>query len=252
MRKLLLFLIIVIALAGGGIYFFAPTGIKMAIENGGSQAAGTTVAVNNVDIGYQDTRASLQGLTIANPPGFSNSNVLSLGEISIAIDPARTSGEVIAISEFRVSNPVVVYEMSGGTNNIAAIQEAFETNLGLTDAAAEESEDGLKFIVDRLVITQGEVQVKTDLGDLASTDLPEVDLSDLGAAEGGLTGGEIGSVVVSEISGNVAQLVAAGAVKGLVGGAIGTATGAIGEATDVIDGAGGLTDGLKLPGFGRD
>jgi hypothetical protein len=254
MRKFLLFIVIVLVIGAGALYFFSPTLIKMAIESGGSQAAGTQVAVNEVDIGFQDSRASLRGLTIANPAGFSDADVLSLGEISVAIDPTRTSTDVIAVSEFRVSNPVVVYEMSGGTNNIAAIQKAFEQNVGTSTASADDEGSELKFIVDRLVITQGEVQVKTDLGELASTDLPEIDLSNVGTAEGGLTGGEIGSIVVSEISGNVAQLVAAGAVKGLVGGAIGTATGAVGEATDILeDAGGGLTEGLKkIPGFGRD
>ncbi len=214
MRKFLLFIVIVVVIAGGAIYVFSPTAVKWAIENGGSQAAGTTVALNNVDIGFQDSRASLQGLTIANPDGFNQGDkVLSLGEISVAIDPARSSTDVIAINEFRVTKPIVIYEMSGGTNNIAAIQEAFEQNVGASNVAADDSGGGMKFIVDRLVISQGEVQVKSDLGDLASTNLPEVDLSNIGAAEGGLTGGEIGSLVVSEISGNVAQLVAAAAIK---------------------------------------
>ena len=61
--------------------------VKKAIEDVGADVTQTSVDVSGVGIKLLDGKATISGLSVANPPGFSNPNIFTLGNsISGAID----------------------------------------------------------------------------------------------------------------------------------------------------------------------
>lgn len=116
MKKIILgiVLLVIIAVGGGIFYLFHNLDaiVKMAIEKYGSQAIQTPVRVDRVRIKLQEGSASISGLTVANPPGFSMPYAFALGDISVGIDIDSLTGDVIVIREIGIAEPQVFFEIN--------------------------------------------------------------------------------------------------------------------------------------------
>lgn len=86
--------------------------VKSAIERYGSQATGTRVHVDRVALHPVQGKGAIEGLTVANPPGYSAAHILSLGAISVRIEPGSFASNTVVIDDIRVMSPLVVYEMN--------------------------------------------------------------------------------------------------------------------------------------------
>ena len=116
MKKVFLsvLIILVVVIAGGVYYLFSNLDniVKAAIEKYGSETTHTAVVVENVRIKLADGSATINGLTITNPPGFSLTHAFSLGEITTTINLDETSNELIAIDLINIAAPEVFYEIN--------------------------------------------------------------------------------------------------------------------------------------------
>jgi hypothetical protein len=116
MKKAILsvLIILIVIIAGGLYYVFSNLDniVKAAIEKYGSETTHTAVAVDDVKISLTDGSATIKGLTIANPPGFSLTHAFSLGEITTTINLDQTSNELIAIDLINIATPEVFYEIN--------------------------------------------------------------------------------------------------------------------------------------------
>lgn len=227
---LILLLVIVVAVVGG--YFFLSSNldslVEAAIERGGSDATQSDVAVDKVEISFDEGSGKLTGLSVANPSGYSDDKALSLDGITLAIDPAKSdcglSGcKLVYVKELTVLRPVLNYEVGVRRSNIDAIRENVQRYAGGgssggsgSGAGGSSTDSGMKFIVEKLSVTQGEIKVSTKLGKVASSDLPEVLKENLGLDEGGISGAEIGEVLIKELASNAKFVVNKGALSGLV------------------------------------
>jgi len=250
MRRLFFWLIVLLVIAGAGLYFFADTVLKVAIERGGSSLAETDVAVKSLDVAVTESEGSINitGLTIANPQGFSDSVLLSLQGINLVIDIERSSFSVLAIEELRVDNPQITYELGGGGNNMDKLMDNIDRNVGGSSGGSE-SGFAPRYIIDRLVVTPGEVTIQLGSGELASANLPEINLTDIGADSDGVTGGELGQIVMSQINVGVTAQVTVGALANVIGGGIGAVGGTVGDTGKAVgEGLGGAIKGI----FDRD
>ncbi len=57
--------------------------VKDAIQTYGSEATKTQVSVEDVTLKLESGYASIRGLNVGNPSGFSDPNIFELGEISV-------------------------------------------------------------------------------------------------------------------------------------------------------------------------
>ena len=82
--------VIILAVAGAGVYLMQNIDgiVKDLVEQVGTETTGTEVRVADVSINLGEGSATLSGLTVANPPGFSAEPLFSLGSIKVAIDTA--------------------------------------------------------------------------------------------------------------------------------------------------------------------
>lgn len=116
MKKAILgiFILLIIAVAGGVYYVVTNLDsiVKTAIEKYGSETTQTAVKVDNVLIKLTQGSASINGLTVANPDGFSLPYAFSLGQIATDIDVEKTSKELVAIELISISAPQIFYEIN--------------------------------------------------------------------------------------------------------------------------------------------
>jgi hypothetical protein len=116
MKKVLLGLVVIliVAIAGGLYYVFSnlDTIAEAAIEKYGSETARTAVQVENVRISLAEGSATVNGLSVANPEGFSLPYAFSMGEITTEINLDKTTGDLVAIDLINIAAPEVFYEIN--------------------------------------------------------------------------------------------------------------------------------------------
>jgi hypothetical protein len=186
--------------------------VAAAIEKYGSMATQTNVKVSDVAIKVTSGEGSIKGLMIGNPMGFSTPDAFTLGDISIKIDPASVTKDVIVIDSILVSKPHVTYEINdSGQANINIIKNNIKQLEGKSaPAAAKEEEKGgskVKLLIRRLIIegAQIDVHIPVEPEPLGAT-MPKIEMSNLGS--GGAPPGEIAATVLAALVRNVGPAVA--------------------------------------------
>ncbi len=213
-------LVLIIIVAAVYLWSSLDSLVEAAIEKYGSQATQTNVAVGGVKLALTSGEGSIQGVEIGNPAGFSRKNIFTLGEISVAIDPKTVTSDVVVIDKILIKAPQVFYEINDkGKSNVDALKSNLQqASSGKPDKAAEsDSSDSsgskeIKLIIRKLIIDKGEIDARIaalDDKDL-STNLPRIELTDLGKKSGGATPAviaeEIVSVLIKKTGSAVAEL----------------------------------------------
>jgi hypothetical protein len=184
------------------------TAIKKGVETYGPQMTKVPVTLDNVDLSLFSGSGALKGLIIGNPEGYKTTNAISLGLASLAIIPGSIFSDKVVVKSIRVEAPQVTFEFGPGGNNLQRIQEnlaAFSGGSSTNPAPAEapaDSKPGKKLQVDEVVITGGKVTlgIAAAGGKLIEAPLPEIRLEKLGQGPEGITGAELGKVLLSKLN----------------------------------------------------
>jgi len=152
MKKIILIIVLlVIAAIGGGIYYVLTnldSLVKQAIETYGSEATHTAVRVNKVNIQLKQASASITGLTVANPAGFSTPNAFSLGQIATRLNVSKMSKDHIVIDEVLIKAPEVFYEMNAEKKaNLNMLKDNLGSGAGKAAPAKPASKSGAQPIL---------------------------------------------------------------------------------------------------------
>lgn len=208
MRKVILIAVAVVAvLVGAGIAYLTSNLdaiVKKVIETAGSEVAGVKVSVGEVKLSLSEGKASLSGLSVANPQGFSSPTAFKLGAIAVSLDTGSLSSNPIVIKDITVAAPEVTYELGGnGGSNIDAIQRnvAAKTGGGSGKGGEADSGEGKKLVIDRLAISKGTVTLATAIpGVKTSASLADIVLTGIGRKSGGASAGEVAQQVLSALT----------------------------------------------------
>ena len=268
MKKVLIGVVVVLVVIGGaGVYVFLNAGgiIKQIVEEVGSEATKTKVSLSEVDLSIQSGEAALKGFKMGNPSGFQTPKAMSFGVVSVKIDPASVTQDVILIKEVVIDKPDITYEFaSGGGSNFDAIQKnvnsyAKEMGAGGGGAAkkdSSESKGGKKVIIENLYLRDGKIGVSADFlkGKSLNADLPTIHLKNIGKKSNGATAAEVADQLMSEISKSATKVVSSLGVGKMMDAAKGALQGAEkmlkegggGDAKKMLEGATkGMGDSLK-------
>ncbi len=133
--------LLVIVIAGAVFYVFTNLDaiVKMAIEDYGSAAIKTPVRVEQVAIKLTEGAATINGLTVANPDGFSLPQAFSLGQIAVSINLEKTNKQLITIDAINIAAPSVYYEINADRKGSLNI---LKENLGMSAGAADGAAGG--------------------------------------------------------------------------------------------------------------
>ena len=80
--------IAIAAIFGGGVYFMVNLGslAEQVTERIASQALGVAVQIEEMDVSLQERSVTVQGITVANPPGFQNNHALSIEKVRVSLE----------------------------------------------------------------------------------------------------------------------------------------------------------------------
>lgn len=216
--------------------------VQGLIERRASALTGTAVKLEEVSLGLATGRATLRGLTVANPPGFRAVNALALDEVEVRIDLRSLLADPLVIDTVRIVHPRVFYEVdASGKANVDAIRRHVEAQDeaqppppdGATPAPrpprADRGDRGRRLIIHLLELRQGEVTFDTEArgGTARTEELPPFELTAIGLKQGGATPAEVGRIILVAVARDVAVAVAANELEKVVGKHLGGALGGL-------------------------
>jgi hypothetical protein len=217
---------------GVGIWLYSSLDslVKSAIETYGPQITGVSVKVGSVKLSPTSGQGTIKGLRLGNPPGYKTGHALMLAEISVTLDPASLTRDVILIRDILVSGADVSYEKVGNITNLEAIQRNVD-NYMRQFSGGQPAGGGpqKKMIIDRLAIRGSKVNLSAGLtaGSTFSASVPDVQLRDIGKRSNGATAGEVARQAIGALTASVARAATA---------ALGNFTKGAGKAADSVRG----------------
>jgi len=137
MKKIIFASIVIFVIAIAGAIFYVLNNldaiVRAAIEEFGSDAVKTSVQVEEVAISLTEGAATIYGLTVANPDGFSLPQAFSLGQVAVDINLEKTSKQLIVIDAINIAAPKVFYEINADREGSLNI---LKDNLGVGAGAS--------------------------------------------------------------------------------------------------------------------
>ena len=219
------------------------SGIKAGVETFGPEVTQTTINLDSVELSAFSGAGSIKGLVVGNPEGFNTPHAIKLDGFSMKLQPMSVLSDKIVINEIIIDAPEFIFEsgLNPTNSNISAILANIEAFTGESEAETEvEEEVSSKNVqIDLLRITGGKFKVSNKLfgGQALTIPLPDIELKDIGADDGGNTFGETMKIVFQAINGGIISSV------GQSGRAIRDQLKNIGGGSQ--KGLGGLLKGLK-------
>ena len=207
--------------------------VRSGIERGATHALGVETNVASAAIKLLSGSFRLQGLEVANPPGFENPYFLRLGDARLDLDMGTLRESIVRVPRFAIDGIEVDLDKQGGRANYEAILAnlgRFESKEAPEPAAASE-EPGTRFVIEDVVIRNVLAHVRVvGAGHVPQLDVvvPEVRIDDLGGEDEPLTTGEITDIVVKAVLASIAK---AGA--GLPGGVANALSSGLGRLSSV-------------------
>ncbi|HUL42239.1 MAG TPA: hypothetical protein VLV32_10110 [Burkholderiales bacterium] len=214
MKKVLLGIAVVVLLVIAGTVWWLYTSldsvVASAIREYGPQITGVSVRLSSVKILPADGTASLRGLVIGNPKGFNTEHALSLSEISMKLDIASLTKDVVLIKDISIIKPDIAYDYGPSGSNLDVIKHNVDRYVGASLRGTSESKgksSGKKFIIENLYVKDGKVEVSTEMlkGKTESVSLPDLHLRDIGKKSNGATAGEVTGEVLAAITQSVTK-----------------------------------------------
>ena len=194
--------VLVLAVAGAGVYLLQNLDgiVKSLIEEIGTETVGQKVSVADVKIKLGEGSASISGLTVANPPGYSNEPVFSLDNISVSIDAGSITGPVYVINEISVDGVSVLAEQKGVSTNVQALLDGMPSTEGGEAAPAESSAGSdVLLAIGKVNFANGSMELRSDQFENQKVELKRLNLRNLGTPENGLTPEQIGYEVTNQL-----------------------------------------------------
>lgn len=217
MRKTLIGLAVLFALGGVGVYLafnYIDLIVKVALEHWGPDVTGVSVKVGEVEISPRDGLGRIRGLEIGSPRGFTAPRAVRFGEIRVALDPSTITDRVIVIRSLTLEAPQITYEKGAKAANLDVIQDQIEAYVKRSGASSsgsgkDASSYKRRFIIERLSIRRARVTMTNPglKGQGLNFDLPDVQLTDVGRRQNGVTASEAAAIVASTLQTRIAQKV---------------------------------------------
>lgn len=209
MKKILLFILLLILLVSGGAIWFLGSDklndlIAEQITVQGSKFTEQKVTVKKVAMQLLHGAGTINGLVLNNPKGYSTTPAFSLNKTTLDINvqsltAARTGGPII-IDAIVIDKPEALVEFNEtGGSNIQEILDAINRNLPKSSSTSEPSAETTntsappKIRVKQFVLAG--VALRVDLTKLGNTThkktLPDINLANVGG-DAGLPANELG------------------------------------------------------------
>ena len=156
MKKILIGLVVIIAIVAIATTVFVGKMdgiIADAIETEGTATLGSKVRVASVKTNLREGTATIKGLTVANAPGYSAANAMSIATFTADVDY-----ETQTVKRIVINNPVINAEVKGQKNNF----EDLLANMPDDEEVVGEEEEETEITIDRFELRQTKVNLVAD------------------------------------------------------------------------------------------
>jgi hypothetical protein len=206
----LLILLVLVLVVYVGAQFFLGSIIKAGVNKTGPRLTQSSVVLEGASISPLSGTGTLSGFTVGNPKGWSEAPAISLGEMHLDVEPASFFQDAIVINDLTVDQPEFLYETRLVSSNIGDLLKNIEAALGPSAAPQEPEAKPRKLIVKHFRLENAKVTLGVGATTVPLT-LPNIELSDLGVKEGGLTPGQLAFAVMKAVTPQIIAAAAKGA-----------------------------------------
>jgi len=209
--------VVIIAMSLGRI-------VTAAVNTYGPQIAGTEVELANADISLFAGSATLSGLRIGNPAGWGEGDLATLERIHLDLDPWSLMSDTIVIEDIDIRAPVFRYETQRNVSNVEILLGTINQALGTmggdgsaTPPAEEESTPDpttSETLISVAHFGLRDANINVTVGDRSvDATMPDIDMTDLGTPEAGLTPTQLSVKISSKVLTEVTKAAAKAAVQ---------------------------------------
>ncbi len=194
---LVLLVLVVVALVIGMV--FIDRAVVAAVEKGGTYALGVETELGSADVGLGSF--AMEGLSIANPPGFSNEHFVELGSARLEVKTDTILSDQIVAPLFEVRAVAVDIDRNKEGTNYGVILKNLERFESKEPKPEEQPGPSKTVLLEKVRIYDVTATVKVlPMGGEATrftVQIPEIAVDDLDS--GGMTAAEITSLLVRTI-----------------------------------------------------
>ncbi len=214
--KYLLGIILALAVVIGGVLYWGISDInqlvKKAVETVGPEVTKTEVSLSGADIKITQGRGVLNGLSIANPQGFSSDNIFAIDKIVVDVDPKAILDGVIVIDELTLDGADLLAEHKNvSETNLQALLNNIQGSGSSSASESSSAEEGsdVRLAVKKLSVINNKVRLESEKLGSYTLDLPAITQSNIGDPAVGLTPAELGKAILKPILRNAEKAVKA-------------------------------------------
>jgi len=196
----------VLVVAGVGIAAFNLDRLaRTGVANAATEALGAPTTLDAAHIGLFSGTFTMDGLTIANPPGYDAPNFVHLGHGEVQASLASLNKPVVELPRLELKGLRADIVRGANSGNYQIILD----NLKRYEESIPPNPNAKKFIVREIVVSNININVmlKGIPGASPDVNIPihEIRLTNVGTAEGGMTGGQIAAAVVKAVMATAAK-----------------------------------------------
>ena len=193
MKKIILPVSLVVILVAVGLVWWAYSSldeiVREAIERHGTEAAGSPVLVESVQLSLSldQGQGVIEGLVLRNPEGFPEGNALRIGRIEIEVDTASATSNPIVIQSVRLLEPEVNFLMNAALkSNFDVLRENLQERKASPEASESSTSETLRIVIREFILGDGKVTAQVAAFGENSLDIELVgaEQQDLGAPNG--------------------------------------------------------------------
>ena len=209
MKKVIIFFVFIALLAGGAFWYINSGSlndfIKAKIEQVGHQITQQSVTVKSVDVQLFEGAGTIKGLVLPNPKNYKANSAFSLDEVTLDINLASLTTDIIVIDKIVIDKPeaIVEFTKTGGSN----IKDLLDViNKSLPKSAADEKakqspSDKAEAIIKVKKFILAGVALTVDLTELGNKvhkkTLADISLTNIGG-DAGLPASQLGAELLKQ------------------------------------------------------
>jgi len=204
-----------------GIFYLGPI-VKVGIERFGPQITKVSVLVDSVSVSPLSGSASVKGLVVGNPTGYSNPQAINITNATVSLDPYTLTSNKILIHSIHIDSPEITYQIGLGGSNLNKILSNVNSSAQSPQASQNNTNNNGKpasnIEIDDFLITNAKVRVAISGVGGQLVPLPQIHLTNLGKDNKGLSTVEITRVILTAVVTQTIKTVAssAGTIKNTV------------------------------------
>lgn len=204
MKKSILAIIALLVIVGFVLYSHLGGAVKSIIETAGTQALGTPVHVGSVGVSLATRTASINGISVDNPPGF-NGKFLETKSVSATL--GSVDKKTVTIKEVVVDGLNLTYDYKPGGTNFEAIEKHLKSAPAAAPAATpaenarvdkDARNGGYSVIIHQLRVTNAKVIASVG-GVQRSISVPELVVNDIGSNDHPATPEEVARELMQHV-----------------------------------------------------